>query len=71
MISRDCIITVNGNTATIDSDIYLYKYDKNIQLSFTITNSKYMYDNDDSNNLIKSMQLHMLKLNLKRTTHLT
>ena len=30
MISRDCIITVNGNTATIDSDIYLYKYDKNI-----------------------------------------
>lgn len=56
MISRDCIITVNGNTATIDSDIYLYKYDKNIQLSFTITNSKYMYDNDDSNNLIKSMQ---------------
>lgn len=56
MISRDCIITVNDNKSTIDSNIYLYKYDKNIQLSFTIVNSKYMYDNDDSNNLIKSME---------------
>ena len=55
MISRDCIITVNDNKSTIDSNIYLYKYDKNIQLSFTIVNSKFMYDNDDANNLIKSM----------------
>lgn len=66
MISRDCIITVNGNTATIDSDIYLYKYDKNIQLSFTITNSKYMYDNDDSNNLIKSMQATYAQVKFKK-----
>nr|DAO26644.1 MAG TPA: SGNH-hydrolase family esterase [Caudoviricetes sp.] len=66
MISRDCIITVNGNTATIDSDIYLYKYDKNIQLSFTITNSKYMYDNDDSNNLIKSMQAAYAQAKFKK-----
>lgn len=66
MISRDCIITVNGNTATIDSDIYLYKYDKNIQLSFTITNSKYMYDNDDSNNLIKSMQAAYAQVKFKK-----
>lgn len=66
MISRDCIITVNGNTATIDSDIYLYKYDKNIQLSFTITNSKYMYDNDDSNNLIKSMQATYAQAKFKK-----
>lgn len=66
MISRDCIITVNGNNATIDSDIYLYKYDKNIQLSFTITNSKYMYDNDDSNNLIKSMQAAYAQVKFKK-----
>lgn len=66
MISRDCIITVNGNTATIDSDIYLYKYDKNIQLSFTITNSKYMYDNDDSNNLIKNMQAAYAQVKFKK-----
>lgn len=66
MISRDCIITVNGNTATIDSDIYLYRYDKNIQLSFTITNSKYMYDNDDSNNLIKNMQAAYAQVKFKK-----
>lgn len=66
MISRDCIITVNGNNATIDGDIYLYKYDKNIQLSFTITNSKYMYDNDDSNNLIKSMQAAYAQVKFKK-----
>ena len=66
MISRDCIITVNGNKATIDSDIYLYKYDKNIQLAFTITNSKYMYDNDDSNNLIKSMQAAYAQVKFKK-----
>lgn len=66
MISRDCIITVNGNTATIDSDIYLYKYDKNIQLAFAIINSKYMYDNDDSNNLIKSMQAAYAQVKFKK-----
>lgn len=66
MISRDCIITVNGNTATIDSDIYLYKYDKNIQLSFSIINSKYMYDNDDSNNLIKNMQAAYAQVKFKK-----
>jgi hypothetical protein len=66
MISRDCIITVNGNTATIDSDIYLYKYDKNIQLVFSIINSKYMYDNDDSNNLIKSMQAAYAQVKFKK-----
>lgn len=66
MISRDCIITVNGNNATIDSDIYLYKYDKNIQLTFSIINSKYMYDNDDSNNLIKNMQASYAQVKFKK-----
>lgn len=66
MISRDCIITVNENKATIDSDIYLYKYDKNIQLAFAIINSKYMYDNDDSNNLIKSMQAAYAQVKFKK-----
>lgn len=66
MISRDCIITVNGNNATIDSDIYLYKYDKNIQLAFAIINSKYVYDNDDSNNLIKSMQAAYAQVKFKK-----
>lgn len=66
MISRDCIITVNGNKATIDSDIYLYKYDKNIQLAFAIINSKYMYDNDDSNNLIKNMQAAYAQVKFKK-----
>lgn len=67
MISRNCIITVNGNMATLDDDIYLYKYDKNIQLAFTIINSKYMYDNDDSNNLIKSMQASYAQVKFKKT----
>ena len=49
MIKRDSTITVNNNVATLDNDIYLYKYDKNIQITFTIVNSKYMYDNDSTN----------------------
>lgn len=28
MIKRDSIITVNNNVATLDNDIYIYKYDK-------------------------------------------
>ena len=70
MISRDCIITVNDNKATIDSDIYLYKYDKNIQLSFTIVNSKYVYDTADTNNLIKSMEAAYAQVKFQKDSSL-
>lgn len=66
MIKRDSTITVNNNTASIDNDIYLYKYDKNIQITFSIVNSKYMYDNDSINNLIANTQASYAQVKFKK-----
>ena len=45
MIKRDSTITVNNNVATLDNDIYLYKYDKNIQNSKKIKKSSFQLIN--------------------------
>ena len=66
MIKRDSTITVNNNVATLDNDIYLYKYDKNIQITFTIVNSKYMYDNDSTNNLVANAQASYAQVKFKK-----
>ena len=66
MIKRDSTITVNNNVATIDNDIYLYKYDKNIQITFSIVNSKYMYDSDIVNNLVSSAQASFAQIKFKK-----
>lgn len=39
MIYSDVTITVKGNTATLDNDLYLYKNDKNITINISIVNS--------------------------------
>ena len=66
MIKRDSTITVNNNVATLDNDIYLYKYDKNIQITFTIVNSKYMYDNDSTNSLVANAQASYAQVKFKK-----
>ena len=66
MIKRVSTITVNNNVATLDNDIYLYKYDKNIQITFTIVNSKYMYDNDSTNSLVANAQASYAQVKFKK-----
>lgn len=66
MIKRDSIITVNNNVATLDNDIYIYKYDKNIQITFSIVNNKYMYDSDITNNLVVSSQASYAQVKFKK-----
>lgn len=66
MIKRDSIITVNNNVATLDNDIYIYKYDKNIQITFSIVNNKYMYDSDITNNLVVSTQASYAQVKFKK-----
>lgn len=69
MIKRDSTITVNNNVATLDNDIYLYKYDKNIQITFDIVNNKYMYDNDITNNLVSSSQASYAQVKFKKDSY--
>lgn len=38
---KDCIINIKNNVATLNEQLYLYKYDKNIELYFTILNKQY------------------------------
>lgn len=52
MIYKQCILTINGNNAKLDEDIYLFRLDKNIELYFTIVNNKYKFNKSDLNNII-------------------
>lgn len=52
MIYKQCVLTIENNTATLDEDIYLYRLDKNVELYFTIVNNKYKFDKSDLNNII-------------------
>lgn len=38
---KDCVITIKNDTATLNEQLYLYKYDKNIELYFTIMDKQY------------------------------
>ena len=53
MIFKKCIMTITNNTAKLDEDIYLYRLDKNVDLYFTIVNSKYKFNKSDMNNIIE------------------
>lgn len=52
MIYKQSILTINGNNAKLDEDIYLFRLDKNIELYFTIVNNKYKFNKSDLNNII-------------------
>ena len=54
MILTDRTIMVNGNTSSLDSKVYLYRGDKNIQINFSVVNSKFRFTKKAEDNLLKS-----------------
>lgn len=50
MIYRDCIITISKGASTLNETIMLYRGDREVELYFTIKDSKYKFT--DTNNLI-------------------
>lgn len=56
MIYSDVTITVKGNTATLDNDLYLYKNDKNITINISIVNSIWNFAKKLENNIIEKTE---------------
>ena len=57
-------ISINGNTATIDEDIYLFKQDSNIELKFILNNTKFTFQNTESSNIIESSNAAYFRVKL-------
>ena len=53
-IRRDCTITVKDDTSVLDSNIYLFQNDRNIDIYFTIIDSKFKFSETNSNILVDS-----------------
>ena len=67
MISKECKITISGNTASIDSEIYLYKNDMNIKYLFNIVNSEYAYTKDSTlDNIINANKASYAQIKFKK-----
>ena len=67
MISKECKITVSGNTASIDSEIYLYKNDMNIKYLFNIVNGDYAYTKDSNlDNIINANKASYAQIKFKK-----
>lgn len=64
MIYKQCVLTIENNTATLDEDIYLYRLDKNVELYFTIVNNKYKFDKSDLNNIISMTNASYFQMRL-------
>ena len=56
MIYSDVTITVKGNTATLDNDLFLYKNDKNITINISIVNSIWNFAKKLENNIIEKTE---------------
>ena len=52
MIFKEYTVTVKGNEATINEPVYLYKYDRNVELRFNVGSVGYKYTKSDTDNII-------------------
>ena len=50
MIYKEYVVIVDGNEATINEPVYLYKYDQNVELRFNVNSANYKYT--DTNNIL-------------------
>ena len=58
MILTDRTMTVNGKTATIDSNVYLYRGDQNVEINFNVVNSKFRFTKKSEDNIIESSEAY-------------
>lgn len=54
LIRKDLTITIDGNKASVDEPLYMYQGDRNIDIYFTIIDSKFRFSETNSNILIDS-----------------
>ena len=54
LIRKDLTITIDGNKASVDEPLYMYQGDKNIDIYFTIIDSKFKFSETNSNILVDS-----------------
>lgn len=54
LITKELVITIDGNVATLDEKMYIYQNDRNIDVTFTITDSKFKFNEYNGNILIES-----------------
>lgn len=64
MIYTTRIININGSTATIDDDIYLFKQDSNIELKFIINDTRFTFQTVESSNVIESSNASYFRVKL-------
>ena len=55
MILATTKMTIKGNKATLDKDLYLYRNNKNITVKISIVDSQWVFAQDDSHNILKSI----------------
>ena len=58
MILTDRTITVNGKTASIDANVYLYRGDQNVEINFNVVNSKFRFTKKSDDNIIESSEAY-------------
>ena len=54
LIRKDLTITIDGNKASVDEPLYMYQGDRNIDIYFTIIDSKFRFSETNSNILVDS-----------------
>ena len=54
LIRKDLTITIDGNKASLDEPLYMYQGDRNIDIYFTIIDSKFRFSETNSNILVDS-----------------
>lgn len=57
-------ININGSTATIDEDIYLFKQDSNIELKFIINDTRFTFQTVESSNVVESSNASYFRVKL-------
>ena len=54
LIRKNLTITIDGNKASVDEPLYMYQGDRNIDIYFTIIDSKFRFSETNSNILVDS-----------------
>lgn len=65
MIYQNSVVTINKGEAKIDTPIFLYRGDKEVEINFTILNSPFKYRTGSATNLIESTEADYAQLIIK------
>ena len=52
LIKKELTITIDGNTARLNEQLYIYQRDRNIDIYFTIIDSKFQFLGEDNGNIL-------------------